>query len=158
MAIHSVYPSNGKRSVYAAGLVGAGVMAAVDEIIFHQILAWHHFYDKATPAIALLSDGLLHAGELVAIVTGFFLCLDLRRSGRLDAGYAWAGALLGAGAFQLFDGIINHKVLRLHQIRYGVDNLITYDVIWNLAGAILLIIGFLMIRRRRTTAMSEQGR
>ena len=56
-----------KYSGLAAALLGMGCMAAVDEIIFHQILAWHHFYDGATTAVALMSDGFLHAAELVAM-------------------------------------------------------------------------------------------
>jgi hypothetical protein len=53
-------------------------MAAIDQIIFHQILAWHHFYDWSTPAIGIMSDGFLHAAELLAIAAGGFLFADLR--------------------------------------------------------------------------------
>jgi uncharacterized membrane protein len=126
-------------------------MAAVDEIVFHQVLAWHHFYDQATPAISLLSDGLLHAGELVALVAGFFLVSDLRHRGALAPAWALAGVFLGAGGFQLFDGLINHKVLRLHQVRYGVE-LLPYDVIWNAFGALLLVAGVLLWQRARRSA------
>jgi len=55
-------------------LIGIGLMAAVDEIVFHQVLSWHHFYDRATPPIALLSDGLLHSAELMLLIAGFFCC------------------------------------------------------------------------------------
>lgn len=121
-------------------------MAAVDEIVFHQVLAWHHFYDRSTPEVALLSDGLLHAAELVALVAGSFLLADLLRSGGLDRRAAWAGLVLGLGAFQLFDGVVNHKVLRVHQVRYGVD-LLPYDVAWITAGAVLLAVGTLLAVR-----------
>ena len=134
---HSLRP---QRSLRVTLLIGLGVMAALDEIVFHQLLAWHHFYDQSTPAISLLSDGLLHAGELIALIAGFFLFSDLRRSHELAPRWAWAGFFLGAGGFQVFDGIINHKVLQLHQVRYGVY-LLPYDVAWNLAGALLLLIG-----------------
>lgn len=40
-------------------VIGAAVMAALDEIIFHQILAWHHFFDGSTPLVGLMSDGFL---------------------------------------------------------------------------------------------------
>ncbi|MCU1425319.1 MAG: hypothetical protein JWM51_1610 [Microbacteriaceae bacterium] len=53
-------------------------MAAVDEIVFHQLLAWHHFYDRATSDLALVSEGLLHAAELIALVAGFFLLAAAR--------------------------------------------------------------------------------
>jgi hypothetical protein len=38
------------------GLVGVGVMAALDELVFHQILAWHHFYDRSTSAVCTTAE------------------------------------------------------------------------------------------------------
>ncbi|PAZ09810.1 hypothetical protein CLM62_44460 [Streptomyces sp. SA15] len=121
-------------------LIGAAVMAAVDEIVFHQILNWHHFYDRSTTGAGLLSDGLLHSAELLALVAGFFFYADLRRREALAPVHAWSGFFLGLGIFQLFDGIVDHKLLRLHQVRYGVD-VTPYDWAWNIAGLILLLTG-----------------
>lgn len=121
-------------------VIGVAVMAAVDEIVFHQILGWHHFYDRSTTSVGLLSDGLLHTAELLALVAGFFLYADLRRRRALAPAHAWAGFFLGLGVFQLFDGVVDHKLLRLHQIRYGVD-ITLYDWAWNLGAVVLLLIG-----------------
>jgi len=129
--------------------MGIGLMAAVDEILFHQVLQWHHFFDQATSTIGVLSDGLLHAGELFALVLGAILLIRLARSRRLVVCQAWAGGLLGAGGFQLFDGIISHKVLRIHQIRYEVD-LFWYDLSWNAIALVLILIGLLVWRRGRS--------
>lgn len=129
-----------RRSMAVCALIGAAVTAAVDEIVFHQILGWHHFYDRATTAVGLLSDGLLHTAELLGLCAGFFLYADLRRRGSLAPLHARAGLFLGMGAFQLFDGVVDHKLLRLHQIRYGVD-VTPYDWAWNLTGLLLLLIG-----------------
>ena len=134
--------------MWAAALIGIGVMAAVDEIIFHQILTWHHFYDRSTTDIALMTDGFLHAAELIAIISGFFILLDLQRKQTLVKDKAWAAFFIGLGGFQLFDGIVDHKVLRLHQVRY-VDNLLPYDIGWNLAGLILLGTGLILLRRAK---------
>ena len=139
-------PSEPKRSGWVTALIGVGLMAAVDEIVFHQLLRWHHFYDQATPAVGIISDGLLHAGELLALVAGGFLFADLRRRGVLVPERAWAGLLLGAGGFQVFDGLVHHKLLRLHQVRYGVD-LLPYDLAWNGAGLALLLVGVWLWRR-----------
>ncbi|MCZ9341606.1 DUF2243 domain-containing protein, partial [Streptomyces sp. TRM76130] len=68
------------------------------------------------------------------------LFADLRRRDALSPAHGRAGLLLGLGAFQLFDGIVDHKLLRLHQIRYGVD-VTPYDWAWNLAGLVLLLAG-----------------
>ncbi|MEU9919547.1 DUF2243 domain-containing protein [Streptomyces sp. NPDC051001] len=132
--------SQPRRSLAVCALIGAALTAAVDEIVFHQILGWHHFYDRATTGAGLLSDGLLHTTELLALCAGFFLYADLRRSESLAPPHARAGLFLGMGAFQLFDGIVDHKLLRLHQIRYGVD-VAPYDWAWNLAGLLLLLVG-----------------
>ena len=141
-----------RRSAGAAALVGVGLMAAVDEIVFHQILQWHHFFDRSTPAFGVVSDGLLHAAELVALVGGAFLVADLLRSGTWAGRWGWAGAFLGAGGFQVFDGLVHHKVLRIHQVRYGVD-LLPYDLVWNVAGLALLAVGAaLALRARRAGA------
>ncbi len=52
------------------------------------------------------------------------------------------------GGFQLFDGIVSHKLLRIHQIRYGVD-LFAYDLAWNLSALALLLVGAWLYRRAR---------
>lgn len=139
------------RSRLSGLLLGVAFMAGVDEIIFHQVLGWHHFYDPSTPAVALLSDGLLHAAELMATVAGIFLLVDTLRAQALVFPFFWAGLFLGLSGFQLFDGIVNHKVLRIHQVRYDVPPL-PYDLTWNLFGLVLLLIGVALHRRatRRT--------
>ncbi|WP_395575827.1 DUF2243 domain-containing protein [Streptomyces sp. BK79] len=146
-----------RRSMVVCGVIGVAVMAAVDEIVFHQILSWHHFYDRSTLSVGLLSDGLLHTAELLALVAGFVLFADLRRRRTLAPPYGWAGFFLGLGVFQLFDGIVDHKLLRLHQIRYGV-NVTPYDWAWNLVGLVLLLIGAGLVvraaRRSRASAAS----
>lgn len=141
-------PIDLRRSMIATTLIGFGLMAGIDEIVFHQILAWHHFFDRSTPAIGLLSDGLLHAAELIILVAGFFMFADLRGRHTLARQSAWAGLFIGLGSFQLFDGIIDHKVLRLHQVRY-VDNILPYDLAWNGFGSVLLVIGIVLARRAR---------
>jgi uncharacterized membrane protein len=106
------------RSVWSGVLVGVGIAAFVDETVFHQLLHWHHFYDRSTPAMGLVSDGLFHAFGWFAVVIGLVMVADLvRRTGLWGRGL-FAGILLGAGAFQLYDGTVQHKILRLHQIRY----------------------------------------
>ena len=134
------------RSVGAGALVGVGLMAGLDEIVFHQLLGWHHLYDRGTLAAGLTADGVLHLVEIVLYAVGVALLyrLVLRRE------VVWprvaAGVLLGAGGFQLFDGTVNHKVLRLHQVRYGVE-LWPYDVAWNVAAVLLLVAGLALLRR-----------
>lgn len=139
-----------RGSLTATIFLGIGLMAAIDEIVFHQILAWHHFFDRSTLAISLLSDGLLHSAELLMLAAGFYLFARLSRHQAVSRPHAWAGLLFGAGGFQLFDGIVDHKVLRLHQVRY-VDNLWAYDLAWNGFGVLLLALGYIIWRRARAS-------
>ncbi|MFC3419536.1 DUF2243 domain-containing protein [Salinicoccus hispanicus] len=138
------------RSNIISGIFfGIGLMALIDEIIFHQILQWHHFYDHSTPFIGILSDGLLNAFALFAVVLGLFMFADLNRRERRHASTWVASFFIGLGGFQLFDGIVNHKLLQIHQVRYGVE-ILPYDLAWNITGALLLSIGIvLMIRARK---------
>ncbi|WP_206784763.1 DUF2243 domain-containing protein [Amycolatopsis sp. MtRt-6] len=139
------------RSAWAGVLAGIGVAAFVDETVFHQLLHWHHFYDRSTTDAGLVSDGLFHAFGFFAVVFGLVLVADLRRGDRLS-GRAFAGGLLtGAGAFQLYDGTIQHKLLGLHQIRYAVD-LTPYDWTWNVVAVLLIVAGVVLLRRARATA------
>jgi uncharacterized membrane protein len=137
------------RNVVSGVLLGLGIAAFVDETVFHQLLHWHHFYDKSTPAVGLVSDGLFHAGGWFCAVASLFLFADLRRRDGLRPLHWWGGLLLGAGLFQLYDGTVQHKLLRLHQIRYNVD-IAPYDWTWNVLAVVLVVLGaVLLIRAHR---------
>ncbi len=135
-----------RRSLLAGMLIGIGIAAFLDETVFHQLLHWHHFYDRSTSDVGLVSDGLFHAFGWLAIVLGLFLFADLQRRRSAILVRLWAGVLTGWGGFQLYDGVIQHKVLGLHQIRYAVP-LVPYDLAWNIAGGAALAIGLLLLRR-----------
>ncbi|MGM0897978.1 MAG: DUF2243 domain-containing protein [Bacillota bacterium] len=137
-----------KRNFWSGFIFGIGVMAFVDEVIFHQLLQWHHFYDLSTPQIGIFADGLLNSFAWFAAIGGLFMFADLRRRDAVWKQRWIASILIGAGAFQLFDGIVDHKVLRTHQIRYNVE-LLPYDLAWNIAGAVLLAAGLVMFSKSR---------
>lgn len=143
-----------RRSTWSGVLIGVSVAAFVDETVFHQLLHWHHFYDKSTPDIGLVSDGFFHAFGWFAIVFGLVLMSDLRRRAALSGRSLTGGVLLGAGVFQFYDGTIQHKLLGLHQIRYGVE-IAPYDWTWNVIAVALIVAGALClsrVRRRRSVS------
>jgi uncharacterized membrane protein len=42
--------------------IGIGIAGTLDEVVLHQLLAWHHFYDRSTPdppRLALALAGIL---------------------------------------------------------------------------------------------------
>ena len=138
-----------RRTLTSGLLFGCGVAAAlIDLFIFHLLLQWHHFYDLSTPQVALIADGFFHAVGWFITVAGLFLLADVRRHGPISWSY-WTGAVItGVGFFQLIDGVLNHKILGIHQIRYGVD-LLLYDVVWIGSAIVLMIIGAIVLWRAR---------
>jgi uncharacterized membrane protein len=140
-----------RRNLASGLLFGVGLAAFVDEAVFHQLLHWHHFYDRSSTSAGLVSDGLFHAFSWFATIAALFLLAELRRD-RAWRRRRWTAALLlGSGAFQLYDGLVQHKLMRLHQIRYHVGTA-PYDLVWNGAGLALLLAGWLLWRRSALAA------
>jgi uncharacterized membrane protein len=135
--------------LWAAIPLGIGLVGALDEIVFHQLLQWHNFYVDASERWRIFSDGLLHTFTLAMLFYGAHRLWQERRSYSWILGSKpfWAGILLGGGGFHLWDGLVDHKLLRLHPVREGVDNLLFYDLGWNAVALVLLGLGWLIWRR-----------
>ncbi|SFJ19505.1 DUF2243 domain-containing protein [Thermoflavimicrobium dichotomicum] len=144
------------RNLWSGFLFGLGLVAFFDETVFHQLLHWHHFYDKSTTDMGLISDGLFHAFSWFATIGGLFMFADLRRRNALWLTRWWGGVLLGAGAFQLYDGTIQHKLMRIHQIRY-VKNVLIYDLTWNIIAIAMIVAGAILIVRTRHRQQQEEA-
>ena len=142
------------RNVWSGVLFGVGAVAFVDEAVFHQLLHWHHFYDLSTTEMGLVSDGFFHALSWFATIAGLFLFADLRRRHSLDLRRWSGGALVGAGAFQLYDGTVHHKLLGIHEIRY-VEDVWIYDLVWNAVAAVLVVTGVVLVAQPRRPASAE---
>ena len=138
------------RNLLSGVLLGVGIAAFIDEAVFHQLLHWHHFYDRSTTGVGLVSDGLFHALSFFATVAALFLFADLRRRNAFWLRRWLGGVLLGTGGFQLYDGLVQHKLMRLHQIRYHVE-IVPYDLVWNVIAAVILIAGLVLLARTRRT-------
>lgn len=129
-------------------LLGIGLAGTLDEVLFHQLLQWHNFYVHATPMWRIVSDGLFHifSSALMGIAT-LLLWSNRRRLASLDDGRALgAGALIGAGGFNLYDGTIQHKLLQLHPVREQVENILPYDLVWNGVALVVLALGLMLWR------------
>jgi uncharacterized membrane protein len=151
-----------RRAALGPIVFGIGVAGTLDEIVLHQILHWHHLYDRSTPGVALVSDGLLHIGSTAALLFGGRAILRLRHETGTSAGrQIAAGIMIGAGGFNLYDGSVQHKVFRLHQVRYGVDPL-PYDAAFIGFAAVVFLVGlglwFRPARRARPEGIRTKGR
>lgn len=153
---HATRSAYSGRNLLSGCLLGLGFVAFIDEAVFHQILHWHHFYDKSTPDIGLVSDGIFHAFSWFSTVAGAFLVSDLQRRNAWWPKRWFGGFLIGGGGFNLFDGTVQHKLMRIHQIRYNVE-IAPYDWVWNILAAILLIAGLIIIYRTGRDSRVMEG-
>lgn len=137
-----------RTALWIGVIIGIGLIGALDEIVFHQLLQWHNFYVHSTDYWRIFSDGLFHLFTAATLFLGALrLWIERGRLASLGSNRPfWAGILLGAGGFQLFDGTVNHKLLQLHPIREGAPNILPYDIAWIAFALLLLLAGWLLRR------------
>lgn len=149
-----VTPRN-DRPLFLAGIVlGLGQGGFFDGIVFHQLLQWHHLFssietDRTIAGMELntLGDGLFHLLDWLLTLLGIFL---LWRAGRQETN-AWSGRLLGgalligAGSFNLIEGLIDHHLLGIHHLKPGSHQLL-WDLGFLASGVLLIGIGGLLVR------------
>ena len=151
------------RPLWPALLIGIGLAGTLDEVILHQLLHWHHFYDRAGLDAGLVSDGLFHLASTAALVIGVVGALiDNGRQifsggGRPERWIGhprrfWGGVFVGLGGFNLYDATIQHKVLRLHQVRPAADDWVPYDLAFGGLAAAILAVGLVLLLGHRSAA------
>jgi uncharacterized membrane protein len=137
---------SGRSLLWPAVLVGIGVAGSLDEILLHQLLRWHHFYDRGSQAAGLIADGVFHLGSTTVLAVGLALLVRRWRAGSAPRRRGMAGILVGAGGFNLYDGIVQHKLLGLHQVRAGASDNLPYDLAFVGLAAVMLLAGLLLLR------------
>ena len=141
----------------AATVLGIGIGGFIDGILFHQILQWHEMISNKIPPVTYITksvnmfwDGIFHAFTLLVTITGIILLWKLLKRKNIDhsGNLLIGGLLLGFGLFNLLEGIADHELLKLHNVRE-----VTADKeVWNfsfLAISVILIILGLMISRQK---------
>lgn len=137
-------------------LLGLGLGGFFDGIVLHQILQWHHMATSAGyPADTLDNlelnstlDGLFHASTYLFTATGLFLLWRTARKTHLrwPPKLLLAAMLMGFGAFNLVEGLIDHQLLGLHHVNETVpqEQWIYWDIGFLVWGAAMLVGGWAM--------------
>jgi uncharacterized membrane protein len=135
-----------RRRVLGAGLLtGIGIAATLDQVVLHLLLGWHHLYDRGSEQLGRISDGLFHLAGSACLAVGI---VGLVRHGRGRERRALGAVLAGAGGFNLYDGTVQHKVLRLHQVRPEAADPLPYDVAFIGLAVVVLVAGLALLRER----------
>jgi uncharacterized membrane protein len=141
----------GDRKWMAAGmLLGVGLGGFVDGILFHQLLQWHQMISSVVPPTTLVAakvnmlwDGVFHTFAWTMTVLGVIF---LSRAANMERERDHAGTRLaasfamGAGMFNVIEGLINHQLLGLHHVRPG-ETQGAWDAGYILVGAAMAILG-----------------
>jgi uncharacterized membrane protein len=150
------------KPLTTAGLtIGIGMGGFVDGIVFHQIFQIHNMLSARIPTDTLVGakvnmvwDGLFHAVVWVATAIGIALLWKaVKRPDVLLSGKAFFGSiLLGFGLFNLVEGLIDHHILNVHHVYERLGQSI-WDYVFLASGILLLLTGWLMIRKAKTEAV-----
>jgi uncharacterized membrane protein len=147
-------------------LLGFGLGGFFDGIVLHQLLQWHHMVSSAYPTetvsglrVNTLGDGLFHAFTYVVTIAGVFLLWSAARQRHTR----WPTApfigllLIGWGAFNLVEGVIDHLMLGIHHVNETVsrEQWIWWDLAFLVWGVAMVIIGWWLLRTNRVE--HEQG-
>jgi uncharacterized membrane protein len=143
------------RATVAGILIGIGMGGFVDGIALHQIAQWHNMLSNIVPPhtmdnmrVNMTWDGLFHALTWIVTLVGI---LQLRSAAYtrdlIPSAQAFTGQLiLGWGVFNLVEGIIDHQILGIHNVR-EVPNYTVYNLTFLAVGGVLFIlIGWLLMR------------
>lgn len=158
----SVSTADQRRVIRPGIVIGIGIGAFFDGIVFHQILQWHHLLTSAgyppdsvqNLQINTLADGLFHAAAWIFTLAGLFMLWQVMIQQRLSALPAerrspriLIGALLmGWGGFNLVEGRVDHHLLQIHHVHPG-PNEAFWDIAFLVWGALMLIGGYWLTRR-----------
>jgi len=142
--------------VRAGALLGLGLGAFFDGIVFHQVLQWHHMLsshpDSAVAGdlpLNVLADGLFHAAAYVFTVAGVAtLWRAQRRRAAWVSGRGLVGAVvLGWGVFNVVEGLVNHQVLGVHHVwADGPGGVLLWDAAFLAWGALFVLSGYTVVR------------
>jgi uncharacterized membrane protein len=147
----------------ASIVLGIGFGGFVDGILFHQILQVHEMLSNKIATTSYIGksvnmfwDGIFHAFCLIVSIVGLILLWklmlrnDVDRSGNLLA----AGLLFGWGIFNLVEGIIDHQLLKLHNVIEYANNHTVANYAFLAISVAMIIIGWILVRhthRKRYT-------
>jgi uncharacterized membrane protein len=147
-----------RRGLRRAGIwLGMSLAGFFDGIVMHQVLQWHHMLTAVDdPAISgdltlnTTVDGLFHVATYLFAIVGLVLLWRARQAfGAQRRGKYFVGAMLiGAGSFNLMEGVVDHHLLGIHHVRQTVprEEWIWWDLGFLVLAVLLLLAGWWLVR------------
>jgi uncharacterized membrane protein len=149
----------------ASMILGIGLGGFIDGILLHQILQVHEMLSNKIPStdyigksVNMFWDGIFHLFCMVVVIIGvvrlwkLLYRIDIDRSGRLLGG----GLLLGWGLFNIVEGLIDHHLLKLHNV---IELSFDHDI-GNFAflgiSLLMLVVGYILVTIKGKSKINGQ--
>lgn len=156
-------PTDGvtSRALLAASITGFGFSGLIDVLLLHLVFQWHHLLSGIYPMNTLnglrtniLADGLFSIAMVIIMGIGAGLLWQSER--RTDVPLAVrpiaGAAVIGLGLFDLYDAIVDHALLGLHQpLSQGGQ----YNPHWAAVSILIIVAGIYLYRT--ATQDSREG-
>jgi uncharacterized membrane protein len=139
-------------------VMGIGLGGFADGIVLHQILQWHHMLTgeqggRPMDTVAgleanTLVDGFFHLATWSFVVAATVLTVRAWQRGELAPPWrAHLGrVLVGWGAFNLVEGLIDHEILGIHHVRDDLGGPLAWDLAFLAFGVALVAVGLALAR------------
>jgi uncharacterized membrane protein len=143
-------------------LFGLGLGGFFDGIVLHQLLQWHHMLSSWYPPTTIdnlrlntLWDGIFHSSTYLFVVMGLYLLWKASQRQHLywSSKHMAGTALVGWGAFNVVEGVIDHQLLGVHHVNELVarDQFVYWDMGFLVWGVAMVVIGRWLIRSAATS-------
>lgn len=151
----------------AAVLLGIGLGGWIDSIVFQQLFQLHYMVSSVVPPIDVpaMHTNILWGGVFEAICWGAAVAgaISLYRAARhrmpVPTPRLFLGSMLmGWGALNLVDGLLDHEILGIHHVIDGRHVVLGDLLFLALAAATPIVIGAFLVRPRRDWMAGRQRR
>ena len=150
-------PRSGPSLTAPGLLLGVGLGGFIDGIVLHQVLQWHHLVSETERyggrtvddlRANVVADGLFHTATWLFVAAGIVALWRVAKtgSGPWPSRRLLGWMLVGWGAFNLVEGIVDHHLLQIHRVRPDAAQPLLWDLGFLALGAALVAGGWLLQR------------
>ena len=135
-------------------ILGIGIGGFIDGIILHQILQWHEMFSNKLPPTNLVAksvnmfwDGVFHVITLIATIIGVVSLFSLfqRTDVFISKRTFFGGMFFGWGLFNIIEGIIDHHLLKLHNVREISQDIGFWNYSFLAVSAVMIVVAAMLI-------------
>ncbi len=152
--------------VTATTTLGIGIGGMLDGTVLHQILQWHEMLSNKLPPFTLLNksvnmfwDGIFHFFCFIIILIGIVMLSKVAFDKNETKGWGkvTGGLLLGWGIFNVVEGLIDHQILKLHNVKETSAAVDLWNYGFLMISILLIIVGWMIIHKSAKVSLSRRN-